>query len=148
MEIQIENYQKKVKINNQMIRKIVNTTFDVLEYQPHLTKEVSLTFVNDKFIQQLNKRYRGVDSPTDVLAFAMQEGSYAEINPGLLGDVVISVDTAERQAKELGHALERELAILLIHGLLHLVGYDHIEPSDAKLMRSKEEKILLICHTH
>ncbi|MGA1871085.1 MAG: rRNA maturation RNase YbeY [bacterium] len=123
-------------------------TFDGLESYPHLTKEVSLTFVSDKFIRELNKNYRGIDAPTDVLAFAMQEGSFAEINHGLLGDVVISVDTAERQATEQGHTVERELTILLIHGLLHLVGYDHIEASDAQSMRREEKRILNYIELH
>jgi len=103
---------------------------------------VSITFVTDKIIRELNQHYRGIDSATDVLAFAMQEGEFKEITPDLLGDVVISVETAQRQAEEAGHSLERELGILLIHGLLHLAGYDHMTDEDAVHMQAKEKELL------
>lgn len=72
----------------------------------------------------------------------MQEGNFLKIDSGILGDIVISVDRAKIQAQELGHSLDRELIILLIHGLLHLLGYDHIEQKDALVMQEKEKKIL------
>ena len=90
----------------------------------------------------MNKKYRGVDAPTDVLAFSMQEGSFPEIESGLLGDVVISVDRAKIQAEEIGHSMDNELTILLVHGLLHLLGYDHMEQKDAIIMREKEKNII------
>jgi len=105
------------------------------------TQEVSITFVADRKIRELNLQYRGLDSPTDVLAFSMREGEFQEINPHLLGDVVISVETAQRQAIEAGHSLEEEIGILLIHGLLHLVGYDHMAEEDAVHMREKEHEL-------
>jgi len=92
-------------------------------------------------IHELNRHYRGVDSATDVLAFAMQEGEYGYINPDLLGDVVISIESAQRQAREAGHPLAQELAILLIHGLLHLVGFEHKEKEKARLMEEKSREI-------
>lgn len=106
------------------------------------TQEVSITFANDRFVRRLNCQYRGIDRPTDVLAFAMSEGKYTYIQPQLLGDVVISVETAKRQAEQMGHSLDRELMILLIHGILHLAGYDHIERKDSKKMKVMETKIL------
>ena len=112
----------------------------------HLAKEISITFVSDKFIHRLNRQYRGIDSPTDVLAFSMQEGSFTEINSMLLGDVVISVDSAMRQAEEIDHPLNNELTILLIHGLLHLLGYDHMKQEEEILMKEKEEKIFNLCN--
>ena len=121
------------------MRKQVTKIFAVLGFQ---TQEVSITFASDIFVRRLNKKYRGIDRPTDVLAFAMQEGEWTEIQPQLLGDVVISVDTAKRQALEMGHSLEKELAILLIHGILHLAGYDHIQEEDARKMRAMENTIL------
>ena len=103
---------------------------------------MSITFASDRFVRRLNKKYRGFDTATDVLAFAMKEGEWPEIQPQLLGDVVISVDTAKKQALDLGHSLNKELAILLIHGILHLIGYDHMQPSEAKKMQALEKKIL------
>jgi probable rRNA maturation factor len=103
---------------------------------------VSITFASDRFVRRLNKKYRGLDTATDVLAFAMKEGEWPEIQPQLLGDVVISVDTAKKQALDLGHSLNKELAILLVHGILHLIGYDHMRPSEAKKMQALENKIL------
>lgn len=105
------------------------------------TQEVSITLVTDKTIRELNQQYRGIDSATDVLAFAMQEGDFKEITPDLLGDVIISVETAQRQAEEAGHSLQQELGILLIHGLLHLAGYDHMTDEDAELMQEKEKEL-------
>lgn len=104
-------------------------------------QEVSIVIATDKMIHELNKHYRGVDSATDVLAFSMQEGEYGYINPDLLGDVVISIESAQRQAREAGHPLAQELAILLIHGLLHLVGFEHKEKEKARLMEEKSREI-------
>ena len=113
--------------------------FGVLGFQ---TQEVSIIFASDGFVKRLNKQYRHLDQPTDVLAFPMQEGEWTEIQPQLLGDVVISVDTASKQAQEMGHSLDKELAILLTHGILHLTGYDHIHDEDAQKMRHMEQVIL------
>jgi len=106
------------------------------------TQEVSITFASDRFVQGLNKKYRGFDQPTDVLAFAMREGEWTEIQPQLLGDIVISIDTAKKQALEMGHSLNKELAILLVHGILHLIGYDHIQSGETKKMQDMEQRIL------
>ncbi len=104
--------------------------------------EVSIVLTDDEQIQQLNKQYRHVDSPTDVLAFAMREGIDADLNPHLLGDIVISVQTAHQQALDVGHSLDIELALLAVHGMLHLLGYDHEISDEATVMREKEETIL------
>jgi probable rRNA maturation factor len=105
---------------------------------------VSLVFVDDDYIQSLNSEYRGINSPTDVLSFAMMEG---EAIPGqeeelILGDVVVSLETAQRQAGEYGHSFRRETAFLTVHGVLHLLGYDHQEEEDREEMRRKEEENL------
>jgi probable rRNA maturation factor len=101
-----------------------------------------VVIVNDARMHRLNARYRGVNQPTDVLAFAMREGPFAELHPHLLGDVVISADTALRQAQARQCTLAEELTHLLIHGTLHLLGYDHeISPADARLMRAKERSL-------
>ena len=104
-------------------------------------EELSLVFVSDRRMRGLNRRFRGVDRPTDVLSFNMREG---EPHPDkvALGDVVISVETAARQAGELGHPLENEIDRLFLHGLLHLLGYDHAEADGRRRMRAKERRIL------
>ena len=104
--------------------------------------EVSILLTDDAEIQALNRHYRQIDAPTDVLAFAMREGIDSDLNPHLLGDVVISLQTAQRQSLAQGHALEIELALLTVHGILHLLGYDHQMPEEAAMMFEKQEAIL------
>jgi probable rRNA maturation factor len=104
--------------------------------------ELSVVVCDDAFIHDLNLRWRGKDSPTDVLSFAMTEGAGAHLDPRVLGDVIISVPTARRQAEALGHPLAREMRVLLVHGILHLCGYDHERPEDAPAMRAKEAEVL------
>lgn len=102
--------------------------------------ELSVELVGDRRMRELNRRYRGHDAPTDVLAFAMREGP-GPVSP-LLGDVVISLPTAERQAVRHGHSIDQEIATLLIHGVLHLCGYDHERGGkEARRMRRKERAL-------
>jgi probable rRNA maturation factor len=103
--------------------------------------ELSVLLCDDATIWPLNRDWRGKDRPTDVLAFAQREGP--EIGQGdVLGDVVISVDTAARQAAERGHDLAKEVRILLVHGMCHLLGYDHEEDDEAEVMEAKERDLL------
>lgn len=111
--------------------------------------EVSLVFVDDARIRELNREYRKKDTPTDVLSFPLYEfAAPGELQGAeedevyLLGDVVISLDTAIRQAEEYGHSLHREVAFLFTHGLLHLLGYDHDDEEKRRVMREAEEKYL------
>ena len=111
--------------------------------------EVSVVFTNAEIVKQLNRDYRGVDEPTDVLAFHMlphkESGSSFALPPdGVthLGEVIISYPQALVQAKEQGHSLQRELALLVIHGILHLLDYDHEKPGDRKKMREREKDLL------
>lgn len=109
---------------------------------------LAVTLVDDAEIQALNSQYRDLDAPTDVLAFAAQEGVPLVLAPGLpveLGDVVISLDTARRQAEALGHALAAELALLTIHGCLHLLGYDHDAPEAQARMWARQAELLVAC---
>ncbi|HHY14724.1 MAG TPA: rRNA maturation RNase YbeY [Firmicutes bacterium] len=102
--------------------------------------EVSVSFVDDRAIRALNKQYRGLNEPTDVLSFPQDE-----LPPGLpqiLGDIVISLERAEEQAGEYGHRPEREVVYLAVHGLLHLLGYDHETEEGQNIMRAKEEQVL------
>ncbi len=136
MNIGILNRQKIVPIKRECVRGIVKR---VLKAEGVKADEVSIVFCDDAFIHELNKRYRGIDGATDVLSFSLvgegaedgrlkAEGRKDGNNPMgivLLGEVIISVETATRQAEECHHSIERELEALLIHGVLHLIGYDH-----------------------
>ena len=105
--------------------------------------ELSIVMTDNTRIQQLNKTYRGIDKPTNVLAFPMQEGRFADITPGLLGDVVISCDIAQTEADDAGITLVERLSQLLIHGILHLMGLDHEQgPEQARQMEDKSLEVL------
>ncbi|ASS76086.1 rRNA maturation RNase YbeY [Tumebacillus algifaecis] len=120
------------------------------------TGEVVISLVDDERIQELNRTYRGKDVPTDVLSFAMMDEGVGEpeifFDPedaeqleedDMLGDIIISVPTAKRQAEEYGHSVERELAFLAVHGFLHLIGYDHGTEDEEKEMFSRQDAIML-----
>lgn len=130
---------------NQTVKSVLDKAASVLEIEEHV--EVSVVFADDDYIQELNCQYRGKDTPTDVLSFALEEGEEPDIYEGppetLLGDIVISLETAIRQAESFGHSLERELAYLTVHGMLHLMGYDHETDEDKAAMRQQEEAILI-----
>jgi probable rRNA maturation factor len=120
--------------------------------------EVNLTLTDNEGIHAINREHRGIDRPTDVLSFPMlsyeEPGNFQfleaenddDFNPdtgeALLGDIVISVDKVQEQAKSFGHSEEREFAFLITHSMLHLFGYDHMEPQDAGLMEAKQRQIL------
>ncbi|MBL8743588.1 MAG: rRNA maturation RNase YbeY [Myxococcales bacterium] len=104
-------------------------------------REVSLLLTDDARIHQLNKLYRDKDRPTDVLAFAMQEGELAELAGAVLGDVVVSVPTARKQAEERGATVLDEVTMLLAHGLLHLLGWDHETPAKDRRMRAETDRL-------
>lgn len=104
--------------------------------------EVSIFLTDDDAIHRLNKMYRDVDRPTDVLAFAMREGLDGELNREILGDVVISLPRAEEQASIYGHSLELEMSLLVSHGVLHLLGYEHEQRDDLLVMQQKQRDIL------
>ena len=109
---------------------------------------LSVTLVDNKFIHELNREYRNVDRPTDVISFAFLDGDEQRDDklhgqgPVPLGDIYISVEKAQEQAKEYGHPLERELSFLFVHGLLHLLGYDHMTKEDEVVMFKLQDEIL------
>lgn len=112
------------------IEKVKNANFNVI-------------FVDNDYIHKLNKQYRNVDRPTDVISFALEDNKEEEIsNIRMLGDIYISIDKAKEQALEYGHSLKRELSFLSVHGILHLLGYDHMKEEDEKIMFAKQEEIL------
>ena len=102
---------------------------------------VSFLITTNDIIQNINSEYRGKDTPTDVISFAYNETE--NIGPfDILGDIIISAEKVTEQAKEYGHSTEREFYYVLCHGMLHLLGYDHIDDEDKKVMREKEEELL------
>jgi len=140
MKIQIENQQKLIKIDRKKIRAAATA---LLKLENCHDKEISITFVDDPGIQIINSRYLCKDRPTNVISFSLQEGEYAGINPDLLGDIIISVETARRDAANGGLSLDEEIIFLMIHGFLHLTGYDHVNTSaaNARNMKRKEKEL-------
>ena len=131
------------------VRTVLQKAAELLELADET--EISVLLVDNATIQELNRDYREKDVPTDVLSFPLEEELAGEVEPEIiggpaarmLGDIVISVEKAVTQAAEYGHSVERELAFLLVHGLLHLLGHDHDKNEAAKkLMRSEEKRIL------
>ncbi|GKV68048.1 endoribonuclease YbeY [Sporosarcina sp. NCCP-2716] len=111
--------------------------------------EVSVTFLDDAAIRHINREYRGKDQATDVISFALEEEGEGETAirgtagiPRHLGDLLISVETAERQAADYGHSVDREIGFLALHGFLHLLGYDHMTETDEKEMFGRQDEIL------
>lgn len=110
--------------------------------------EVSVTFVDDDRIHELNRTYRNIDRPTDVLSFALQEEGEGELkitggdSPQTLGDIIVSIPRAKEQAESYNHSLLRELGFLVVHGFLHLCGYDHMTEADEQRMFSRQKEIL------
>ncbi len=148
VKVMIRNNQKKIKLPvglRLLVRKccqavLVTENFD----KP---AEVSVSFVDNNEIRRLNRLYRDKDKPTDVLSFPLGENGVYDINNEtgalLLGDVVISIETAIKQAKMYNHPLEREVGFLTVHSMLHLLGYDHeTSPLEAERMHEKEEMVL------
>ncbi len=141
-----------------LLKKVVAKSIE-LENCPYEC-EVNITFTDDNGIRVLNRDFRGLDVPTDVLSFPMAEytvpadfsmreedgavASYFNPESGelLLGDIVISLERADEQAKQYGHSLKREVCFLTAHSMLHLMGYDHMEEEDRKVMEDKQEEIL------
>jgi probable rRNA maturation factor len=152
IEIFIEEEFRGV-VDEGSVRRIAQTVLKAEGVAPPY--EVSLVFTDSETIKQLNRDYRGVDEPTDVLAFHMLpqkevDDSFALPPDGVtrLGEVIISYPQAAEQAREQGHSTERELALLIIHGILHLLGYDHEEPEEEAKMRSREKELLGKCLTY
>ncbi len=104
--------------------------------------ELSIVLSDDSAIRKLNKTYRGVDRATDVLSFSQREGEDGDSDLAVLGDIVISLDRAHEQAREYGHSFEREMGFLVVHGILHLLGWDHEKADEEAAMMAKTEEIL------
>ena len=148
-KVYITNHQKAVKIPSGLRILIRRSCNAVLEYEKFEgPAEISVTFVDNAAIKELNAQYRGKDMPTDVLSFPLGENGVYDKNEdtgaSLLGDIVISMEKAMEQAELYGHALQREVAFLTVHSMLHLLGYDHETGGlEAVRMREKEETVLI-----
>lgn len=148
IKVIISNEQKTVKIPTGvrlLVRRCCNAVLTFENFNE--PAEISVTFVDDERIHALNREYRNVDRSTDVLSFPLGENGVYDKNPEngacLLGDIVISVETAVRQAETYGHSLQREIGFLTVHSMLHLLGYDHVNGGIEEVrMREKEEHVL------
>ena len=133
----------------EIIKKVVEQCFKEEKIE-NSKLYISITLTNPEHIHEINKQYRNVDRATDVLSFPMFEKDEIDEkiknndfeHEDVLGDIVISIEKVEEQAKEYGHSFEREFAYMLVHGFYHLMGYDHIEENDKVIMRKKEEIVL------
>ncbi|OGP59967.1 MAG: rRNA maturation RNase YbeY [Deltaproteobacteria bacterium RBG_13_52_11b] len=140
MKIWIRNLQKQSPLNSGKIRKAAQT---ILAELGSPDGELSIVFVDDPRIRELNRRYLHRDKPTNVLAFSMAEGEFPTLHPHLLGDLVISVETAERQSNRFGLSAGEMVILLMIHGILHLLGYDHLgSKKKAREMAAKQMELL------
>ena len=138
MEIYYDDRQDDIKITDEIKNLIEKSIAAVLKVENlHENVEVSVSFVGDEEIRDLNRDYRGVDKSTDVLSFPMDDEFI--IVSRILGDVIINTRKVMEQAEELGHSEERELSYLTVHSILHLLGYDHMEDEDKKEMREREK---------
>ncbi len=148
IKVIISNEQKDVKIPTgvrMLVRRCCNAVLKQEGFEG--SAEISVTFVNNEQIHALNKQHRNIDRPTDVLSFPLGENGEYDVNldtgAKMLGDIVISIEKAVSQAEEYGHPLQREIAFLTVHSLLHLLGYDHEAGGlEAVHMREKEESVL------
>ena len=102
----------------------------------------NVIIVYNPYIHKLNKEYRNIDRETDVISFALEDDKTFNLEIRVLGDIYISIDKAKSQSEEYGHSLKRELCFLAVHGMLHLLGYDHMEKDDEKVMFGLQEEIL------
>lgn len=125
---------------------IIETTLNHLHIDDDI--ELSCVLVDDEKIHEINREYRKIDRSTDVISFALEDSDqfYVEGMPRNIGDIFISIDHASAQAKEYGHSLKREMCFLFTHGLLHLLGYDHMKEEDEKEMFTLQKDILNHLH--
>ena len=148
LELYYKNIEEKLEYKN-LISNVVNMCFKV-EKLEKINLYISITLTTPQEIRKINKEYRNIDKETDVLSFPMFEKNELDemvqkqknVIPETIGDIIISIERVQEQANEYGHSFERELAYMVVHGFYHLMGYDHMQEEDKKIMREKEEKVL------
>ncbi len=151
LKLYFTNEQKEVKITFKIRRLITKAIMEALtEEKFEYPAEISVSFVDNKKIHELNREYREKDRPTDVLSFPMWEkeelhdGTALDGHAVTLGDIIISAEKARAQAEEYGHSIQREIAFLSVHSTLHLLGYDHeVSEDDERYMNKKQEEVLV-----
>lgn len=147
-EVIYKDIEEKKEYEN-IIERVINQCFKEEKIE-NSNLIVTIILTNLESIRKINQKYRNIDRATDVLSFPMFDKKDLEEkilkedfeHEDMLGDIVISIDKVKEQAKEYGHSFEREFSYMIVHGFYHLMGYDHIEEKDKKIMRPKEEKIL------
>ena len=145
MDLILDDRQDKLEVSEELIEKIKDIIIECLDYEGYDDNyEVSLSFVDNKEIHELNREYRGVDRVTDVLSFPLLSDDFedVELEEESLGDIVVSLERALEQSIEYNHSFEREVCFLVCHSMFHLLGYDHDTEENTKEMREKEEHIL------
>lgn len=143
MEIYIDNRQIKILLDENIKDIVNNVVKECLDYEEFGSNyEISVSFVDNDEIKELNKRFRGKDIETDVLSFPMNDELEGEDYLPILGDIIISMEKANIQAKEYDHSLEREIAYLTAHSMFHLMGYDHLTEEEKNIMRKKEKEVM------
>ncbi|MBA9085182.1 putative rRNA maturation factor [Fontibacillus solani] len=156
LKLDWNNEQDKLEIRDDLIELLNTVLQKAAESEGVEEGEVALTFVDDEEIHVLNREYRGIDRPTDVLSFAMNESLDEELDivyeveedeelddlTDMFGDIIISVERAQAQSEEYGHSIEREIGFLFVHGFLHLLGYDHQDEASEAEMMGKQEAVL------
>lgn len=158
LKLEWSSEQDKLAISDELIALLDKLLQKAGEAEGVTEGEVALTFVDDENIHELNRTYRGIDRPTDVLSFAMQESLDDELEivyevdddeadqldamTDVLGDIIISVERAQQQSEDYGHSLNREIGFLFVHGFLHLLGYDHQDKASEAEMMGKQEAAL------
>lgn len=139
MQISIQNRQRKFPLNKE---EVMQWASRILLQEDFKEGEIGLVFVNNRRIRHYNRDYRQINRATDVLSFPMREGIGGELHPGFLGDVMISLERTDSDARRYGRDYRTHLLILLIHGILHLLGYDHTRsPDEEKCMQERENLI-------
>lgn len=138
----INQTSEDMTVYEEKMKGIIERAFQILEINDDC--ELSCIFVDNEEIHRINQQYRKIDRPTDVISFAYEDAQTFEIEgmPRELGDIFISIEKAKEQAESYGHSFEREICFLFTHGLLHLLGYDHMNEVDAKEMFGLQEEIL------
>ena len=142
MEVYFEDRQDKLELTPEIIENMKDAIEESLLLEKNnLDYEISVSFVDNDEIRELNKDYRNVDRETDVLSFQVEDDfDFLEIS--ILGDIIISVEKARDQALDLGHSFLREMVYLTIHSMFHLMGYDHMEEDEKRIMRDKEKEVV------
>ena len=152
MEINISKEVENINVDENILKEINRAVNLIGKLYDVEDSEVSITLTDDENIHELNKNYRSIDRPTDVLSFAFRESdepdiffdndSESDIKVDVLGDIIISAERAQSQAKEYGHSFLREMVFLTVHGMLHLLGYDHMEDEERREMEEEQKFVM------